>query len=109
MRNREGLQHQAAFLRDELEFMEQSRLPHPRFAHHTRDLPMSCFCLLQGSLQMLSLALPAHEPHQAALSGNLHPGAERPYPQHLINLDRLTDAFDLRCTQGLELKVTFGE
>ena len=46
MRDREGLQHQAFPLREDLELIEQAGLPYSRVTHHPRNLPVAALGLL---------------------------------------------------------------
>ena len=52
-----------------LEFVEQTRLPQPRLAHHADNLPVAGFGLRQRLLHLLQFALPsdkARQPTRAA-------------------------------------------
>ena len=105
MRDREGLQHHPARLRDRLELEEQPRLAGARLRHRRDDLPMPGLArLLGGMLHRIHLALASDELRQPAPRRALQARAQRPEARHLENIDRLGDAFDPGRPQRLELK-----
>ena len=109
MRNRKRLQHHPAGLRRRFELEEQSRLADARLRHRGNDLPVPRLGLIGGMLERLHLALAPDELGQPAAGRTLQPRAQRSEPGHLINVDRLADAFDSGRTQRFELEVAFDE
>src|SRR5713101_4528191 len=89
--------------------MEGTRLAYARLPHHCHNLPVAAFGQLQCFLQLLQLTLATDEAHQPPSGRDLQPRAQGTSALYFIDVDGLTDAFDLRRSQELKLKVTFGE
>ena len=60
-------------------------------------------------LERLHLALAPDELRQPAPRRALQPRAQRPEPGHLVNIDRLADAFDLGRPQRLEREIALDQ
>jgi hypothetical protein len=109
VRYRNRLQHHPAGLRSRLELEEQARLADPGLRHRRHDLPTPRLCLLGGMPQCFHLALASNELGQPAADRTLQLRAQRPESGHLVNVNRLADAFDPAGAERLELEVTFDE
>src|SRR5216684_5663263 len=109
VRDRKGLEHHPARLRDGLELEQQARFADPGLRHRRHDLSVPSFGVLRRMLHRLHLALPPDELRQATARRTLQAGAQRPQPGYLVNLDRLADAFDFGWTQTVEEKVALTE
>ena len=107
MRDREGLQHHPAGLILDLELVEQARFAGACLRHRGDDLPAPGPRLLGRALERVHLGIPPHELRQSAAGRALQPRPQRPESCHLINADRLAQAFDPGRTQRLELEVSF--
>ena len=110
VRDRERFQHHPARLRRRLELEEQPRLadarppPSPRRSARARLAPARRACL-----HRLHLALAPDELRQPAPGRALQPRAQRPEPGHLVNVDRLADAFDPGRAERLEREVALAQ
>ena len=105
----ESGEHQAGRFREQPELVEQPRLAHARLAHHADDLPAPATRLFAELLEVVDLFLAAHEARQPARRGHLQAGAQRPDPEHLVDVQRPADAFDLGRAQIAELEIPLGQ
>ena len=105
----ESGEHEAGRFREQPEFVEQPRLAHARLTHHAHDLPASAARLFAKLFEVVDLFLAAHEARQPARRGHLQAGAQRPDPEHLVDVQRPADALDLGRAQIAELEIALGQ
>ena len=111
VRDREGLQHHPAGLRRRLELEEQPRLadarprPSPRRSARARLAPAR-----RAASSPPSRARARRTSSARARAARCKPRAQRPEPGHLVNVDRLADAFDSRRARArLKHEVAFAQ
>jgi len=95
----------AAF--EELE--AQAALAGARLGHDAHDLAVAGLGLRQRRLERLHVAFAPDETRESPRTRHLQPRAQRPRPHHLVNTDRLAEAFDPGWSERLELEISFHE
>jgi len=109
MRDRIGLEHHPAGLRDGLELEVESRLAGARFRDRSGDLPAPLPRQPGDVPERFNLARAPDELGVTTPGRALEASAQRPESCHLKHRDWLADAFDSARAKRLELKIALDE
>ena len=105
----EGFKDKTPTLRGQFEFIQQAGLAQPGFTHHPHDLATTCLRLLQCSLHLVQLTMATHKAGETPASRHLETGPEWASAQHLVDMKRLFDPFDVGLPQRFKLEITVRE